>query len=195
VYQGAFLLPQQVSDTKTISYGGTALAYDPGRNGLFVVGHDWYQLTAEVSIPRPVNSAKLGALHRARFLQPFVDATNGAIDQAGPSTNKIGGQLVYNRRLYGTVYVYYDATDSQTVTHWVRPSTSLTGGTAGGLYRVGRQGAGMVSGFMAAVPPVWRKRLGGPVLTGQCCIPIISRTSFGPGGVRLRPGQAAFKEK
>src|SRR6059058_4195416 len=68
-YHGAFLLPKPVSDRKTFSYGGTALAYDPGRDGLFVVGHDWYQLTAEVSTPAPVRSQALPDLPRARFLQ------------------------------------------------------------------------------------------------------------------------------
>jgi len=186
-YLGAFLLPPQVNDTDTFSYGGTALAYNPQRQSLFVVGHDWYQLTAEVSAPAPVKSTRLSGLPTARFLQPFTDATDGAIDQAGSSTNKIGGELVYKGRLYGTVYVYYDATDSQVVSHWVRSSTSLTAGTVKGLYQVGSQGAGFVSGFMALVPKPWRHLLGGPVLTGNCCIPIISRTSFGPDAFAFDP--------
>jgi hypothetical protein len=192
VYQGAFTLPNQMSDTKTFSYGGTAMAFDPSRHGLFIVGHDWYQMTAEVSIPALVKSASTAKLHQAKYLQGFVDATNGAIDQAGNSTNKIGGQLVYSGRLYGTAYVYYDASDSQVVSHWVRPSTSLTAGKAKGLFRVGDLGAGMVSGFMALVPPGWTSLLGGPVLTGNCCIPIISRTSFGPAAFAINP--ANFKK-
>src|SRR6266480_1420995 len=107
VYRGAFLLPAQVSDRKTFAYGGTAIAYDRAHRSLFAVGHDWYQLTAEVTIPRAVRSSRLRALHRARFRQPFADATGGKIDQAGDSTTKIGGQLVYRGRLYGSVYVYY----------------------------------------------------------------------------------------
>jgi len=71
--------------------------------------------------------------------------------------------------------------------HWARPSTSLTRGRATGLYEVGRQGAGFVSGWMAAVPREWRASLGGPALTGNCCIPIISRTSFGPAAFSFDP--------
>jgi hypothetical protein len=190
VYQGAFLLPAQVSDRKTFSYGGTALAYDPARNGLFVVGHDWYQLTAEVTVPPLVRGSKLGELKRASFVQPFTDATGGKLDTTGGPNSKIGGELVYQGRLLGTAYVYYDATDSQTVSHWVRASTSLTG-AANGLFQVGRLGAGMVSGFMAAVPPEWSTLLGGPVLTGNCCIPIISRTSFGPAAFAFDPAMLA----
>src|SRR5579872_2355645 len=193
VYQGAFLLPAQTSDTDTFSYGGTAPAYDPSRNGLFMVGHDWYQLTAEVSIPKLVKTKSLGRLPQARFIQPFADATGGLNKDAGSGTTKVGGQIVYGGRLYGTVYIYYDATNSQTVSHWARSSTSLRSGTARGLYRVGNAGAGFVSGFMALVPAVWQKALGGPVLTGQCCIPIISRTSFGPDAFAFDPGKLGAK--
>ena len=188
-YLGAFRLPGPLSDTKTFAYGGTALAYDPTRHGLFVVGHDWYQLTAEVTIPPLVRSPHLSALRRARFLQPFADATSGTIAAAGPSTNKIGGQLVYRGRLYGSVYVYYDATDSQVDSHWLRPTTSLHGAPAQGLFAVGRLGAGMVSGFMAAIPRPWGSLLGGSALTGNCCIPIISRTSFGPAAFAFDPSR------
>src|SRR5438067_1357471 len=171
-YRGAFLLPAQVSDRKTFAYGGTALAYNPANNSLFAVGHDWYQLSAEVTIPHIVKGSHLRDLHRARFLQPFTDATDGRIDATGGDDNKIGGQLVYHGRLYGSVYVYYDASDSQVVSHWVRPSTALRAGKAKGLYRVGRLGAGFVSGHMALIPSGWQSLLGGPALTGNCCIPI-----------------------
>src|SRR5437588_493182 len=91
LYVGAFRLPAPTSDRHTFAYGGTALAYDPTRKGLFVVGHDWYQLDAEVSIPRPVRGKSLARLHRARLLQPFVDPTGGKIDTTGGDDNKIGG--------------------------------------------------------------------------------------------------------
>ena len=187
VYGGAFRVPAQVSDQKTFSYGGTAIAYNPTDHGLFAVGHDWYQLTAEVTIPRLVRSSKLRDLHRGHFKQPFTDATDGAIDSTGGTNKKIGGQLVDGGRLYGSVYVYYDASGSQTVSHWVRSSTSLGGAPARGLFEVGKVGAGFVSGFMAVVPGAWRSLLGGPALTGNCCIPIISRTSFGPAAFAFDP--------
>ena len=188
-YVGAFRLPAPVSDTNTFAYGGTALAYDPVRNGLFAVGHDWYQLSAEVTIPRPVRDARLSALRRARFRQPFTDATGGLIDATGQDGDKIGGQLVYRGRLYGSVYVYYDAAAQQVVSHWARPSTSLAAGAPRGLFQVGNLGAGVVSGYMALVPPAWHRLLGGPALTGNCCIPIISRTSFGPAAFAFDPAR------
>lgn len=189
VYVGSFRLPAPVSDTKTFAYGGTALAYDPVRDGLFVVGHDWYQLDAEVSIPAPERRSSVDRLPRARFLQPFVDPTNGRIDDTGGTDNKLGGQLVYGGRLVGSVYVYYDAAGRQVRSHWARPTTQLAGPGAAGLFAVGDQGAGFVSGFMAAVPAAWQAALGGPALTGNCCIPIISRTSFGPDAFAFDPAR------
>ena len=188
-YEGAFRLPSPQSDQKTSDYGGTSLAYDPARRSLFVVGHDWYQLTAEVTIPPAGRSATVAGLPRAGYRQPFADATSGKLDATGGDNNKIGGQLVYRGRLVGSVYVYYDAAGQQVVSHWLRPTTQLTGPPARGLYRVGDLGAGMVSGFMALVPKAWRSPLGGPVLTGNCCIPIISRTSFGPAAFAFDPGR------
>ena len=189
-YLGAFRLPAPRSDQDTFDYGGTALAFDPKRHGLFVVGHDSYQLTAEVTIPRPRKSKRVTSLRRARYLQGFADATNGLINQP-PSccSTKIGGQLVYGGRLFGSVYVYYDASDSQTTSHWVKNSTSLKRGRAHGLYQLAGPGAGFVSGFMAEIPKRWRKSLGGSILTGNCCIPIISRTSFGPAAFAFNPKQ------
>jgi hypothetical protein len=46
---------------------------------------------------------------------------------------------------------------------------------------------GFVSGYMAAVPPEWQALLGGPAVTGQCCIPIVSRTSWGPAAFAWNP--------
>ena len=60
------------------------------------------------------------------------------------------------------------------------------------MWETGR--AGFVSGLMALVPVEWRALLGGPALTGQCCIPIASRTSWGPAAFSFNPievGQAA----
>jgi hypothetical protein len=193
-YRGAFRLPRPIDDTRTFSYGGTALAYNALHHSLLAVGHDWYQLTAEVTIPKLRRAEHVGGLRRARFLQQFTDATDGAIDRSGGDNNKIGGQLVQHGRLYGSVYVYYDASGSQTRSHWARDSTSLTAGTARGLYRVGKLGAGMVSGFMAEVPRRWRGLLGGPALTGNCCIPIISRTSFGPAAFAFDPARLGAED-
>lgn len=178
-YLGAFRGPALQDGPNSFSYGGMALAYNPANNSLFMVGHDQYQLSAELSIPTPVISSTVSGLPKGTLLQPFADATSGLVNVFGVPT-KVGGQLVYNGKLYGTVYIYYDATNTQVQSDWVRPSTSLSSGTAQGLYQVGTLGAGFVSGWLVPVPSEWQAILGGSVLTGQCCIPITGRTSYGP---------------
>src|SRR5438034_1085049 len=43
VYEGAFRLPADTIGESSFAYGGTALAFNPARNSLFLVGHDWQQ--------------------------------------------------------------------------------------------------------------------------------------------------------
>jgi hypothetical protein len=47
---------------------------------------------------------------------------------------------------------------------------------------------------MASVPAEWREALGGPALTGQCCMPIISRTSWGPGLFSWNPADLGRRD-
>src|SRR5205085_2395391 len=99
-YEGAFRVPSGKFGGSSFDYGGTALAYNPTNDSLFLVGHDWHQQVAEISIPQIIHSAQLSNLVTTSVLQPFTDATNGAIKQAGAGTIKLGGHLVYQGRLY-----------------------------------------------------------------------------------------------
>lgn len=192
VRRGAFRLPRGrfcpsprgVADS--FAYGGSALAYDSTRDGLYLVGHDHDQMTAEVSIPTPIDSTRLTALNTATVLQGCVDATEGKIRQAGSGV-KIGGQMVYNGKLHGTVYVYYDDRKAQTVSHFVRPVNLSVTGEVQGLFELLAPHAGFVSGYLSPIPSEWQVALGGPAFTGQCCIPIVSRTSYGPAAFAFDP--------
>jgi len=189
-YRGAFLLPSWTSDATSFSYGGTALAYNPTQHSLFIVGHDQYQRTAEVSIPLPVQSTTLSALPRATLLQPFTDVTEGKlplINPPDPNAKKIGGHLVYNDHLYVSGYSYYDGAATQGVSHFVRPLSLTTTGQGRGPAQVGTLGAGFVSGYMTLIPLEWQSAFGGPALTGNCCLSIISRTSYGPAAFVFDP--------
>ena len=80
-YLGAFRLPSGNFGASTFEYGGTALTYNPANNSLFMVGHDWDQAIAEVSIPA-LRTGSLSSLNTASVLQPFgridlKDWTNG----------------------------------------------------------------------------------------------------------------------
>jgi hypothetical protein len=188
-YQGAFRVPQGSTDQTSFFYGGTAPAYNPAHNSLFMVGHDWYQRSAEISIPTVINSTNINSLNTATLLQNFVDATDGKLNDINPSdpnSKKIGGQLVYNNQLYVTGCAYYDASGSQTLSHFISGTNLSVSNDARGPYQIGSW-AGIVSGYMSPIPSAWQSSFGGPALTGNCCLSIISRTSLGPAASVFNP--------
>lgn len=179
VYLGSFNVPSGIHSgghaNAGFEYGGTALTFNPLRNSLFLVGHDWDQFTAEISIP------SLGGM--ATLLQTLVDASEGK--NVGAGTTKVGGNLVYHDKLYFTKYLYYDASDSQTLSHFIRPLDLSVKGQVMGPFRVGSLSAGFYSGYFGLIPAEWQSALGGPVLTGNCCLSIIGRISFGPAAFAI----------
>lgn len=181
VYQGAFRMPLGPSYANSFAWGGTALAFFPAHNSLLAVGHDWYQRVAEFTIPRLTkDSGDISTYARASFLQPFADVFDGRLAQVSSTTTKVGGLLVSGDALIASAYVYYDANGSQAVSH-IRSSLNLADANdAVGPYKVGAMPTGFVSGPMVPIPAEWQAALGGAALTGNCCIPIISRTSLGP---------------
>jgi hypothetical protein len=193
VYQGAFRLPSGQFGGSSFSYGGTALAFNAANNSLFMVGHDWNQMVAEVRIPQIVNSNNLSSLATATVLQPFTDASEGKMYTVDSGTIKVGGLMVYNGKLYGTAYSYYDADANQVRSHFISSLNLATQGDAQGMYQVGTLGAGFVSSYMAAIPAEWQSSLGSPALTGQCCLPIIGRTSSGPAAFAFNPNDLGVK--
>lgn len=183
-YEGAFRLPAGEVDGESFSASGGPIAVNGDRNTLFV-GTRAGRI-AELTIPNPVNSADIAALPFADFVQPFADPSEGQMRDVGPDAN-LAGLLVYQQRLYGTGVIYYDANNTQTVSHFSRALT-LSTTSASRMQRVGDKGrSGFVAGYMAPVPPEWQSALGGPAITGQCCVPIISRTSWGPAAFAWDP--------
>jgi hypothetical protein len=166
----------------SFAFGGEALAYNPRRDSLFLLGHAHHQLVAEVSIPRPVRGRAVAALPVAKVLQPFADVTGGLRKEGW----KVGGLLVDRDRLLWTTYLYYDAPASVKVSHGFS-TLDLSRPNARGIYSLANVAAGAVAGYMAHVPDDWRARLGARALTGQAGIPIITRTSAGPAAVGFDP--------
>lgn len=200
-YQGAFRLPRgrhgispQVYDS--FAYGGTALAYNPANDSLFVVGHDWEQRVAEIRIPKIVNNTQLDKLSVAGVIQGVHDITEGRMANilAGesffPGTVKIGGLLVYNGKLVGTSYAYFDGAGQAALSHFISsPNLSATGDFQG-MFKVGLNiGAGFVDGYMALIPKAWQAFFGGPALTGNAALGVVSRTSYGPSSFVFDPDE------
>jgi hypothetical protein len=192
-YLGGFRLPAETVNGDSFSIGGRAIAFNPAANSLFVSTRSGR--VAEVSIPTLGRSADVNALPFAGFLQPFADPTEGHLSEVAGDGVAIDGLMVYGDRLYGTASVYYDANNTQRQSHYSR-SLQLNQPSFSGWSQVWETGrAGFVSGLMALIPTDWRTKLGGPALTGQCCIPIAWRTSWGPAAFAFNPtqvGQAAI---
>ena len=170
VYRGSFKMPAVSGNGFT--WGGSAISYNPANNSLFVVGHVYDQAMAEVSIPAMGGTSTV--------LQALRDPLGGKLGSIGGSgSRRIGGSLVYKNRLYITGFVFYDADNAQRSSHFSRPLT-LSNSEVTGPIRVGSQGVGFHSGYMGSIPVEWQTQFGGPALTGNCCLSIISRTSYGP---------------
>ena len=202
-YLGAFRVPQGDYGSPLYSgfnFGGRALAFNPINNSLFLTWHSWYQLTAEISIPQIVNSTNLSDLKTAAVLQPFADVTEGNRSNIGEggaevdtSGELIGGFLVWDNQLVGTVYGYYDAGSVVKLSHFTSGLTLSATGDFHGMYKVGEAPAtanpAFVDGYMTRIPTEWQSQFGGPALTGNCCLSIISRTSLGPAASVFDPGR------
>ena len=169
------------------SSGGGPLAFYPDHNSLFVGTRSGK--VAEIAIPALSTAGNIAELASADYVQPFADPAEGHIKDVAADGAALAGLLVYQQRLYGSGLIYYDASNTQSLSHFSRPLTlSATG--AGPMRRVGAAGqVGLVAGYMAPVPPEWQSKLGGPAVTGQCCVPIVSRTSWGPAAFAWDPAQ------
>jgi hypothetical protein len=195
-YVGAFRLPTGQfgpDGNSTFAYGGTAIAFNPAHNSLFVVGHDYGQEVAEVAIPGSiVNSSRTSDLATATVLQPFADVLGRLPSNPLASLNtptKIGGLQVVGGQLVGSAYAYYDGAGAGMASHFTLDSTNLASAHVAGLFQLGTQGGGYVGGYMAPIPAEWQAALGAPYLTGQSTIPITGRTSLGPAAFGFDPAK------
>jgi hypothetical protein len=184
VHLGSFRLPDARDTTGlyAFEYVQGVIAFNDANNSLFIVGHDWTQQVAEVTIP------SIGGT--ATVIQPFADATEGRIGQINPgdpNSKKIGGMWVEDDKLIVAAYSYYDGAGSAVASHFVRPLRLSTRGQVQGPIRVGQTGPAFTAGYFAPIPPEWRAAFGGTVLNGQCCLGIISRTSYGPAVFSINP--------
>lgn len=185
-YIGGFRLPSSTTNGDDFTFSGLPVAFNPANNSLFVGSRRGN--VAEVSIPSaPVNSANPAAMPFASYLQGFADPTEGHFSEIATSGASMSGLLVYGAKLYGTGSIYYDANNVQRVSHFAH-STNLSQSSFAGMAQVWDTAkTGYVAGYMATVPAEWQSLLGGPAITGQCCIPIVTRTSAGPAAFSWNP--------
>ncbi len=174
VYMGSFALPSadgsgRTNEQGSLHYGGTALGIGPDGHSLYYGCHAWHNMLAQVSIP-PIGGT-------ATMLTPCTRVANlAAIDPDANESKVLGGSLAWNGRTIVSGYTFYDGSGNATASHFAGPSLAALAGPV----RLSGAGPGLVGGYMGVVPPEWRPLLGGPALTGLCCIPVITRSSFGP---------------
>lgn len=181
-YIGSFALPRGGTNNGTrFGYGGEALTYNRFSKTLLIRGHDNEQKIAEITIPELKPFAFTG-MNLAKIVQNFYDPTDGKFAAISTSRyySKVAGLLVWRDKLITSMYHYYDASGTQKASHFVSARDLSISNDAVGPFKVGNLKTGYTSGYMTAVPNSWRDLLGTPALVGNCCIPIISRTSFGP---------------
>lgn len=192
VYRGSFRLPSGTIGGSNFSYGGSTLAYNPAHDSLFLVGYEPSSQVAEIAIPEVRTSSIVSELAVAGVLQVLTDATEGKLKNIDGDTSNgvsVGGLLPYKDRLYLAAYSSYDANLSrqQTLSHFVSGLEFSVRGDVTGPFAVGTLKAGFVSGYFGLIPKAWQGLLGGPVLNGNCCLNIISRTSWGPSAFAIDP--------
>lgn len=148
---------------------------------------------AQIKIPNTLSTsltwATVDSCCQATVLQNFVRiADGGGPDPASCTGNPahIYGSMVYNGRLIVGDACYYGG--SQTTSVGVHSPTLATGGQISTWYgSTASVGARALGGAMALIPASWQTLMGGPAITGNCCISVISSTSAGPAATVFDP--------
>lgn len=193
VYEGAFRLPRNAGGDM-FDYSGTVLAYWEANNSLLAVG--WNQEVAEISIPTPINNANRLALNVATVRQPFTDVLRGlrtTVDGDPSNGAPIGGLAVSGGKLIVSVYRYYDGTGTHSKSHFVTGLDFANLPSVQGPYQVGtfvQYPGGWVGGWMPPIPASLQGQFGSAThFTGQCCVSVITRSSYGPALSTFEPAK------
>ncbi len=185
---GAFRGTEEIVSGHDLSYGGHPIAFNPANKSLFI--GTLYKSVGEMSIPAWGQSSTPSLLPVAKLIQSaFKDPTEGNYSGLSDSSISLSGLFVRGGKLIGSAAIYYDAMGTAKVSHFSR-STDLSAPSFSGWSRVGGNtnlNPGFFAGWMADVPPEWQTKLGGTAITGQCCLSIITRTSFGPSAFAFDP--------
>lgn len=197
VYEGAFRFPSGAVGTSRFGYGGAGMTFSPERNSLFLGGHEQQRQVAEVAVPEIRRAESYDSHDRATVLQSFFDPTDGkrpAVARGDTSGVIIGGLLPYNGKLYVSTFINYDSSNAQRQSHFVSDLDLSRQGDALGPFTVQARMTGYVSGYMTTIPQAWRAQLGGPALTGNCCLNVIGRTSYGPAVFAFDPATVGVRD-
>jgi len=202
-YVGSFRVPHGSYGPSSFESGGGQAAYYPAHNSLFLTGPINTFYVAEISIPAP-KTGSLSGMNTATVLQNFSDPTEGRSGNimAGggccvANGVKPGGLLVYNNKLIGTSFSYYDPEPYYAVRSHYTSGLTLSANDGAGMFemsglpltREGTHGASFASGWMAEIPSAYQSALGATHITGNGSLNKINRTSWGPSAFAANLGQ------
>jgi hypothetical protein len=200
IYIGSFKVPggdsggcNSGTGQHCFNYGGV-FGYNPLKNSLYMKGHPWVGGVGEVSIPSIITPA---GNTTAKVVQNIYDVADGKqVDPGETNGQGPADALVYNNRLIISGSTYYDADYTQTVTHGVSGFSFSVANDFQGWYRFDPTVVAnprSIGGYMTAIPGEWRAFFGGPALTGNCCLSIISASSSGPAATVFDPDDIGVK--
>ncbi len=202
-YLGGFALPNTQVGSSYFTYGGNGVMpyRDPttGKQTVFIEGHAWYPgQVAQVEVPSTLaKSTNQRNLPMATVLQDFHDITDGksgTLNGGAGGNNFVYGLLPYNGRLIVGSSNSYDASNAQNRSHGVSSLNLAATTDFQGYYPISAAASPRaLGGYMGYIPPEWQTLMGGPALTGNCCLSIISNTSSGPAATVFNPDDVGVK--
>ena len=206
-YLGAFRLPQEGGGASRFGYGGWAMTFNPEGDpdgaadgfpgSLYIVGHAYQQMVAEVTIPAPkLQNGGLGGLNVAAFRQPFADITQGMAKSLDQGNGFYLNGLSYlpkqgkqsESSLYWTARPFYNVGGESHLSHGVS-RLDLSNPQARGMWRLGDVHPSRAAGYILSVPsPFADTYLGGKrLLSGLFTQQGVSLTSAGPAFYAYAP--------
>lgn len=209
-YKGAFKTPTgrtQISEDlyATFQSSGAAAAYNPYNNSLFLAArfetkyyNKLYPAIAEISIPEPV-TGELADLPEAQIITNYTDCISNVINQIEAAYGHgeghgIGGLMVYNDYLIGTIYRWHNCGEPLPVSHFYTMRTNYDKSNTSGLLSINAgelngltAPAGAMAGYMVQLPSEWQNKLGYKALTGS-----LFGEEIGGRNNRCSNGTAAF---
>ncbi len=187
-YLGGFKTPSATSNGEYLYGAGSYITFNHNSgNTLFMMSYGistGVQMLGEITIETPSTNSDVTTWNRSTFVQGLYDPVEGQNNLF--SEGKAGGMVVFDPgsgyKLFGTTYIWYDASYEHTYSKYQRSLTTSSTSFNGFANVTDSYGTtdGWSSEYLGSVPTEWQAALGGDLFGGGCCLSIVSRHSFGP---------------
>lgn len=184
-YLGSFRVPDGMHGDSRFGYSTGRVAYNPKNNTLYLSGHDYEQMIAEITIP-PLTIGAVEDMGIAHVVTNFFDPSDQLGKQIVPN-RKLGGLHVFNDTLYWSFWEYYNVSnDDPPVLGFSNNDPSQLSAT--GMYRIGNFNVQKTGGYIVEIPKDfadqhlngWRLAVG-----HNGGIPGLASTSLGPALIAI----------